>query len=78
MSPRYIFNIFIHDKFTSGNAYINAHERIDVDGNPQPLISVLHQLWDDHSTMPTTMCGMLDMPVNSTYAQAVRKLSNNR
>ena len=57
---------------------IDAHESIDVDGESRPLIAILHQLWDDESKMPTTMCGMLDMPVNSTYSQAVRKLANNR
>lgn len=78
MSPKFIFNIYVHEKFTRGNAYIHAHESIDVDGESRPLIAILHQLWDDESKMPTTMCGMLDMPVNSTYSQAVRKLANNR
>ena len=75
MSPKNIFNTYVHDKFTRGNAYIHAHESVDINGEMQPLISVLYQLWDDESKMPTTLCGMLDMPVNSTYAQAVRKLA---
>jgi hypothetical protein len=66
--------MFIHDKFTHGNLYFHPFESLEIDGESVMLISLLYELMDDDEIMPHSLSGLLDMPVNSTYADAALKI----
>ncbi len=74
MSPRSAFNIFIHDKFTHGNFYFNPLEHVDLGGDTVLFILLLDDLMDDEQKMPDSLCGLLNMPINSSYASAAHKI----
>lgn len=48
----------------------------DWHGRNWTLRSLLGQLWNCSDIMPGTVCGDLDLPVGSTYAQAVREVKD--
>ena len=66
--------MFIHDKFTHGNLYFHPFESLEIDGESVMLISLLYELMDDDEIMPHSLNGLLDMPINSTYADAALKI----
>ena len=74
MSPRHAFNIFVHEKFTHGNFYFHAFETLEIEGESEVFISLLYDLINDTQIMPNTLCGLLNMPINSSYADAAMKI----
>lgn len=74
MSPRQTFNTFIHDKFNQGNFFFHAFESLDINGKSSVLITLLYDLINDNNEMPNALCGMLNMPINSTYSEAAMKI----
>jgi len=74
MSPRRTFDMFVHEKFTQGNFFFHAFETIELHERSEVFISVLYDLLNDNKQMPVILCGFLNMPINSTYAQAAMKI----
>ena len=74
MNPRSVFNVFIHDKYPHGNMYFHPFERVYSSGNSELLILLLDALMDDEQKMPHSLCGLLNMPINSSYGDASLKI----
>jgi len=77
MRARHVFNLFIHEKFTHGNFYFHPFESLEIDGESVMLISLLYDLMDDDQKMPYSLCGLLNMPINATYADAAMKIMSD-
>ena len=67
----------LQDYFEGGRKLIDLAEtlRIGDEEKTRPLRWLIGQLWNCTDTMPGALCGDLDLPQGSTYAQGVRDLA---
>ncbi len=77
MSPKLIFNQYMYEKYTHGNAYLHLFEQTTGNADMRPFILILTELLKDTSSMPGYICSLLQLSPMSTYADGAKKLLAN-
>ena len=77
MSPKYIFNQYMYERYTHGDAYLHLFEHFSDSEDMRPFVLILTELLQDYTAMPGYICSLLKLSPDATYAEGARKLLHN-
>ena len=72
MSPKYIFNQYMYERYTHGDAYLHLFEHFSDSEDMRPFVLILTELLQDYTAMPGYICSLLKLSPDATYAEGAK------